>query len=220
MKAFLTSALILLLTSNALASTAADCIKMADESRAEMLRYKGGESSEANVKKSTKDAAACLDSVDPKGKTALKEEAIAAWKDFSKMREEKILPTVVRYNLVTKANKVNLDKTKEELRAIGESAADCIKKADAARAALLAYKDGKGDEAVVNQSAKDTSACIDSIPTKGGETQHKADAMTAWQTFRANREGKIIPDVKYFIEQSRQNTTNLLRTKKALQSLI
>ena len=78
MKAFLTSAFILLLTSNALASTAAECIKLADESRAEMLRYKGGESSEANVKKSTKDVAVCIESVDPKGKMALKEEAIAA----------------------------------------------------------------------------------------------------------------------------------------------
>ena len=136
------------------------------------------------------------------------------------MREEKILPTVVRYNQVTKANKENLDKAKDELRAIGGSGADCIKKADAARAALLAYKDGKGDEAVVNQSAKDTSACIDSIAAKGAEVPHKAEAVTAWQTFRANREGKIIPDVKYFIEQSRQNTANLLKTKKALQSLI
>ena len=210
----------ILFTSTAHATLASDCIKMADESRAEMLRYKDGKSDEATVRLSTKNVTECINHVEDNGKTKFKEEAILAWKAFCKMREEKILPIVVRYNQTAKDNKVNLDETKEALKGLGENpkAIACIQKADEARAALLLYKDGKGDELAVNQLAKDTSACINEIDAKDKE-HYKKKAITSWKIFRAIREGKIIPDVKYFMEQSNLNTSNLIKTKNALNAL-
>lgn len=202
------------------ASAPAECIRMADESRAEMLRFKEGKSDELTVRKSTATVTDCIDKVEGKGDIKHKTEAKTAWKNFQLMREEKILPVVVRYNQTAKDNKVNLDKTKDSLNALGENpkAAECIKKADQARTALLLYKDGKGDETVVNQTAKDTSSCIDEIDPKG-KAQQKADAILAWKKFREIREQKIIPDVKFFKKQSDENTANLVKTKAALEAL-
>ena len=207
-------------SSTAFATLPNDCIKLADDSRAEMLKYKDGKSDEKTVVSSTKQVSECIDKVDAKGKDQVKKEAIEAWGAFRKMREEKILPVVVRYNQTAQNNKTNLDQTKDALKALGQNAkaAECIEKADAARNALLLYKDGKGDEATVNQTAQSTSTCIDGIDAKE-KIQSKKDAVVAWKTFRSIREGKIIPDVKYFMEQSKLNTANLEKTKKALSAL-
>ncbi|MBC7385491.1 MAG: hypothetical protein H7301_04905 [Cryobacterium sp.] len=214
-------ALVLLLaTATVFASSPHDCIQKADGARAEMLRYKEGQSTEAAVKQSTVDAARCIADVDAHGKTQIKDEAIASWKAFQKLREEKILPTVVFYNQQTKDNKANLDMTKDALKSMGEDnkSGECIRKADEARAALLLYKDGKGDEAVVNKTAEDTSVCIEKLDIKGKELG-RATAIKAWKTFRSIREGKIIPAVKSFMKNSSDNTANLTKTKDALKLL-
>jgi len=204
------------------ASTPDACIKKADDSRAMMLAFKDGKGDEASVNQSSKDVSACIDSVPvkEKAKQKFKDEAVVAWKQFRSMREEEILPTVVRYNQTTKDNKANLDKTKEALASMKDNsqAAACIKKADEARSALLLYKDGKGDEPTVHKTAKETSACLEGIDAKGDQ-QHKDAAIAAWKVFRSIREGKIVPDVKYFMQQSNLNTANLNRTKDALKKL-
>lgn len=222
MKTFILLSATLLFHSPAFASTPDECIKKADDSRAVMLLYKDGKGDEAAVNQSSKDVSACIDAIEVKDKEKqkYKTEAIAAWKAFRALREGKILPTVVRYNQTAKDNKANLDKTKAALAAMtgNNQAADCIKKADEARAALLLYKDGKGDEPTVHKTAQATTACIENLDAKA-DKQHKDEALAAWKTFRSIREGKIVPDVKYFMQQSNLNTVNLNKTKDALKKL-
>ena len=107
----------------AMGSTAAECLKKVDLARTSLLGFKENKGSEATVHETAKDVTDCLAAVDAKGKTAKKEEAIAAWKTFRSIREDKLVPAIKAGNKaeadkLASDNKANLDKTKNALNAI------------------------------------------------------------------------------------------------------
>ena len=103
------------------------------------------------------------------------------------------------------------------------TAAECLKKVDAARTSLLAFKDSKVKEDEVHQTAKDVSTCLESLDAKG-KNQKKEDAVSAWKAFRAVREERLVPAIKAGnkVEADKlatDNKANLDKTKNALNAI-
>ena len=105
------------------ATTAKECLKSVDAARASLLDFKDGKSDDKNVLPTAVAASECLEKLEAKGKEAKKQDAIAAWKAFRKIREEQLVPAIkdkkkAEADKIATDNKANLDKTKNALNAI------------------------------------------------------------------------------------------------------
>lgn len=103
------------------------------------------------------------------------------------------------------------------------TARECIKKIDQARVSLLEFKDGKGSEATVNETAQEATRCLDALDA-GSKVAKKDEAVKAWKEFRAIREEKLIPAIKAGKKEeagklATDNKVNLDKTKNALNAI-